>query len=213
MQMEVKIFNVSFLFVRNQCYLIHKNNEGILIDPAWNYRLIRTFLESNRVTLKGVLLTHGHLDHINLAGRFAKAYDIPVFMNDKEIEASGFKCKNLTSVSHLKELEVSGIRILPILTPGHTPGSTCFLIGDNLFSGDTVFIEGVGRCYDAGIMYSSIQFLKYYLNENVRVWPGHSFGESPGQRFGHLLTNNIYFQLDKKEHFIALRTRRKQSRL
>ncbi|KAA1244369.1 MBL fold metallo-hydrolase [Aquimarina sp. RZ0] len=209
--MNVKVFKVENLYIKNQCYLIHNDGIGVLIDPAWDYSLINDYIISNGINLKAVLLTHSHLDHVNLAQKFSEVYDIPVFMSEKEIEDSGFRAQNLNSVSHLGTIEtIEYFTILPILTPGHTLGSTCYLVDNNLFTGDTVFIEGVGICNrdDAYKLYESVQFLKSNVSQDTLIWPGHSFGDSPGKDLQYLLKNNIYFQLENAEHFVDFRTRK-----
>ncbi|KAA1245843.1 MBL fold metallo-hydrolase [Aquimarina sp. RZ0] len=123
-----------------------------------------------------------------------------------------FSLPNIKRVYHLKKITIGHFNIVPILTPGHTLGSICYLIEDNLFSGDTVFIEGVGICDLKNVdeLYDSIQFLKSYIPRTTLFWPGHSFGEAPGKSLDHLLKNNIYFQFKNKEHFIKFRTRHNQ---
>ena len=209
--MTIKIFHVSNDRFENQCYLIYHNNTGILIDPAWNYTLIDNFLKDQQIILKDILLTHSHKDHTNLAKEFAEKYHVSVFMSSVEIDDYGFDCVNLKRANHLEEIVFENFKIVPIHTPGHTSGSMCYLTEENLFSGDTVFIEGVGKCdtkgSDVNQMYDSIQFLKQYLPQNTLFWPGHSYGELPGQSLEFLLTNNIYFQLNERKHFVAFRMR------
>ena len=206
----VKMFKVSNDFMINQCYLIYKNNIGILIDPAWDYDLLNDFLIQNNIKLKAVLLTHSHVDHTNLAEKFSKEYEVPVFMSTIEIDSYNFQMINLKKVDHLKELKIDTFTINPLITPGHTEGSTCYLIEGNLFSGDTIFIEGVGICdnNNAEKLYNSVQFIKEYIPQHTLCWPGHSFGETPGKEFRFLLKNNIYFQFESKEYFISFRTRK-----
>lgn len=206
----IKMFKVDNLFIKNQCYLIYKNGVGILVDPAWNYDLINDFLIQNNIHLKAILLTHSHIDHINLADKFSKNNNAPVFMSDKEVDYYNFKMINLHKVYHLEEIIIDSFRILPILTPGHTEGSTCYLIENNLFSGDTVFIEGVGICdnNNAGKLYDSVHFLKGFLSDITLFWPGHSFGSLPGKDLNYLLKNNIYFSFQNKNDFVKFRTRK-----
>ncbi|MGY3792654.1 MBL fold metallo-hydrolase [uncultured Aquimarina sp.] len=215
--MNVKTFYVSGLSVKNQCYLIHLNNTGIFIDPAWNYDLLNGFLEENNIKLKAILLTHSHIDHINLANEFAQKYNVPVYMSKEEIDYYNFSCTNLIEVKHLQDIILNGFRIQPILTPGHTKGSVCYLIENHLFSGDTVFIEGVGICSvegsDVHQMYDSVQYLKKSLPLDTFIWPGHSYGELPGKTLRFLLKNNIYFQLENRKHFTSFRMRKGQKNL
>lgn len=207
---SIKMFKVDNLVIKNQCYLIYKNDVGILVDPAWNYDLINDFLIQNSIHLKAILLTHSHIDHTNLAEKFSKNNNAPVFMSDKEVDYYDFQMINLHKVYHLEEIIIDAFRVLPIVTPGHTEGSTCYLIENNLFSGDTIFIEGVGICNlnNAEKLYDSVQFLKEYLPYNTLCWPGHSFGEQPGKDFNFLLKKNIYFQIESKNHFVKFRTRK-----
>lgn len=214
---QIKTFKTSNFSIINQCYLLYKNNAGILIDPSWDYDLIDTFLIYNNILLKGVLLTHSHDDHTNLANEFAAKKNVPVFMSEEEIRYSGFDCINLQSIETMKEIKISDFNITPILTPGHTPGSICYLVENNIFSGDTIFIEGVGVCSSAGgdvdKMWDSVQLLKSILPENFFFYPGHSFGELPGKSLAFLLKNNIYFLIKDKTHFVNFRMRKNQSNL
>lgn len=194
----------------NQCYLIYKGNTGILIDPAWDYFLINNFLDKQQINLKAVLLTHSHPDHTNLANEFADKHDVPVFMSEKELSKHDFDCLNLVSFTHLQELKVENFCVIPLLTPGHTDGSTCYLIDQHLFTGDTIFIEGVGVCdlADVNKLYDSVQFIKRHLPSHTLFWPGHSFGQLPGKDLEYLLKNNIYFQLEDRKYFSDFRMRK-----
>ena len=136
--MEIKLFRVNHLFITNQCYLIYKDGSGILVDPAWDYTLIYNFLVDHQIILRGILLTHAHVDHTNLAQQFAKTYNVPVFISAIEMDTYGFDCLNLNRVSHLQKIQIERFSITPILTPGHTAGSICYLIDHHLFSGDTI---------------------------------------------------------------------------
>lgn len=211
----VQLFEVTNGVFKNQCYLVHNQYEGVLIDPAWDYELINSYIEENGILLKGVLLTHGHLDHIDLAGKFSKEKNVPVWSSD--IDAINFRLtySKLQLVSHLLNFKIGTIEITPILTPGHTSGSVCYVIDNHVFSGDTVFIEGVGVCSkdSAESLYDSIQFLKNYLPENSLFWPGHSYGEAPGKSVSYLMLYNIYFQFKSKKSFIDFRTRKNQHKL
>lgn len=212
--MTVKLFHTTASYFKNQCYLIHQDQQAILVDPSWNYDLLNQYLIDHQLILQGVLLTHSHDDHTDLAATFAQHYGVPVFMSQQEITHYKFTCPNLSPVEHLAHFDLGKISIMPILTPGHTAGSTCYLIGQQLFSGDTVFIEGVGVCLgngsDVDQLYDSIQFLKQYLKEDTIIWPGHSYGAAPGKPLSFLLKNNIYFNFQERSHFVTFRMRKKQ---
>ncbi len=211
LEITVKMFKTTDGFMKNQCYLAYKNSKGILIDPAWEYDTIMDFLNINAIDIVAIFLTHSHVDHTNLAQRFANENNVPVFMSSQEIDAyPNFKMQNLKRVHHLESIRFDDFHSVPIVTPGHTLGSTCYYIDNHIFSGDTVFIEGVGVCdyNNAGKLYDSIQFLKSYLSKTTLFWPGHSFGEKPGKDLSHLLKNNIYFQFNSVKHFVDFRMRK-----
>jgi glyoxylase-like metal-dependent hydrolase (beta-lactamase superfamily II) len=98
-----------------------------------------------------------------------------------------------------------------MLTPGHTAGGVCYLIENNLFSGDTLFAEGCGYCSGRGAdpraMFHSLQLLKRTIAPQTLVFPGHSYGQLPGQTFGSLLKNNIYLAFDDERKFVQFRMR------
>ncbi|WP_166923269.1 MBL fold metallo-hydrolase [Flavobacterium poyangense] len=208
----VKLFEVTNGIFKNQCYLVHNLYEGILIDPAWDYELINSYLIENGIVLKGVLLTHGHFDHIDLAGKFSEENNVPVWSSNEDAAKFQLEYAKLQFVFHLQKIKIGTFEITPIFTPGHTSGSVCYVIDNNVFCGDTVFIEGVGICSKEGaeFLYDSVQFLKSYLPENSLFWPGHSYGQAPGKSLGYLMLYNIYFQFESRKSFIGFRTRKNQ---
>lgn len=211
----VQLFEVTNGVFKNQCYLVHNQYEGILIDPAWDYEGINSYIKENGILLKGVLITHGHLDHIDLAEEFSKKNNVPIWSSKGDAINFGLTYSKLQLVYHLQNFKIGTIEITPILTPGHTPGSVCYVIDNHIFSGDTVFIEGVGICSKEGAasLYDSVQFLKIYLPESSLFWPGHSYGQAPGKSLSYLMLYNIYFQFNSKKSFIAFRTRKNQPKL
>jgi hydroxyacylglutathione hydrolase len=135
-------------------------------------------------------------------------------MSSEEIAASGFNEQQLIGIN-TTPWSVGRIRIQPVFTPGHTPGGMCFLIGNNLFAGDTLFAEGCGICPDipaAHDMYASLEYLKNILKPETRIFPGHVFRKPPGQRFSQLLKDNIYLQFRNENDFAAYRLRKGQNK-
>jgi hydroxyacylglutathione hydrolase len=211
---QVVVMRMSFAFIVNYSYLVYDSvtNRSVIVDPAWDMEKIDMVLASTRTKLSGVLLTHSHPDHIHLAEPLAEKYDCPIWMSHEEIANSGFKAQQLIGVDMLP-LEVGQMQIQPILTPGHTPGSTCYLIGNNLFTGDTLFAEGCGICPDvqaARAMFASLKLLKSRIKPETNVFPGHSYGKPPGQKFSNLLMENMYLQFRNENDFAVFRLRRGQ---
>lgn len=202
-------WNFTYLIVDKQ------SRYAAIVDPAWDLELITQTLEQFAVRLKAILLTHSHIDHVNLAQTLAQRFHSRVYMSEHEAEYYRFQCNNLCLVQDLETLSIGATQITCLLTPGHTAGSTCFLLSESCFTGDTVFIEGCGICYMQGgsaeRMFESIQKIKRIVKPFVQIYPGHSHGKLPGYPLSYLLKNNIYFQFEKKEHFIQFRMRKMQN--
>ena len=208
---QVVVLRVTFAFMVNYTYLVVDNmtNRSVIVDPAWDMEKVDMVLAGTRTKLSGVLLTHAHPDHIHLAIPLAEKYDCPIWMSHEEIADSGFRAQQLIGVD-MMPWEVGQIQIQPMLTPGHTPGSTCYLIGNNLFTGDTLFAEGCGICPDmqaARAMFASLKLLKSRIKPETNVFPGHSYGKPPGQKFSHLLKDNMYLQFRNEGDFAVFRLR------
>lgn len=190
------------------------SRRAVVVDPAWQIDVIERALADAHADLDGILLTHSHPDHIDLAKAMARRYDCPIWMSRQEIAASGFDAPQLVGIDETVWW-AGRMLIRPLLTPGHTAGCVCYLIGDNLFTGDVLFAEGCGICpgvEEAHQMFDSLQRLKRELAPHTRIFPGHSFGESPGQLFSDVLQNNMYLQFHDKQGFAAFRLRPGQSR-
>ncbi|MCH2193542.1 MBL fold metallo-hydrolase [Kordia sp.] len=211
---QVVILRVSNMFVINYNYLVidHIHSESILVDPAWDLGKIQLALDVSNTTLKGILLTHSHFDHIQLAKPLAEKYNCPIWMSREEVAISGYEAAQLQPIDE-ESFRVGSLKIVPLLTPGHTQGSMCYLIGNNLFTGDTLFIEGCGLCPNqeaAYNMFESLEKIKQYVKKTTRIYPGHKYARSPGEPFADVLQNNIYLQFSKKEDFASYRLRKGQ---
>jgi len=212
---QVIVLRMSHQSMINYCYLVidHINHQSVIVDPAWDMKKIDLTLLTNKTSLNGILLTHSHMDHIHLAKPLAEKYCCPIWMSNEEIAVSGFSAPQLIGMN-MSPWFIGNIYIQPILTQGHTSGSICFLIEDNLFTGDTLFIEGCGLCRDkqsAQTMYASLKFLKNMLNPNTKIFPGHSYRRPPGQKFSLLLRENMYLQFKNENDFVTYRLRENQN--
>jgi hydroxyacylglutathione hydrolase len=210
---------VRFLNFINYTYIIidKKTKQTAIIDPAWELYKIESLLQRLNIKPTMMLLTHSHFDHVNLVGPLLKRYCPQVFMSSAEINFFGFKCRNLNSLGHHDLIMLGETQISCLLTPGHTIGSSCYLLQDSLFTGDTIFIEGCGICNTVSgnpkKMFESIQEIKVDVNPDVKIYPGHSYGKDPGYPLKHLLKENIYFQIESIEHFVSFRMRQNQKGL
>ena len=216
-QPRVSVLKMQFHMMTNYNYLVvdPATRQAVIVDPAWQMDKIDQALELAQAELAGILVTHSHPDHLNLAAPLSERLRCPIWMSKREIADSGFQSERLVGIDNAPWY-VGGMQIQPILTPGHTPGCVCFLVGDNLFTGDVLFAEGCGMCPDmegAYAMYQSLEYLKVLIEPHTQIYPGHSYGKAPGQPFSQLLRDNIYLQFKNPQSFAAFRLRRMQGRI
>ena len=187
--------------VGTNCYLLCNTDtkECVLIDPADNAGKISEMIEQSGCMLKGILLTHGHFDHIMAAQAVKEKYNIPIYACRQEEEMLREPSVNMTAhygrdcsitpdrfLDDLDVFEVAGFSIQMIHTPGHTKGSCCYYLKDEdvLFSGDTVFYGSVGRTDFPGgstaQIVRSLHKLVDSLPEETEVFPGHDASTTIG---------------------------------
>lgn len=216
---EIHLIKVRYSTMINNSYIVvdRKSKDALIIDPAWElYKILKKLSELN-VNLKSILLTHSHYDHVNLVEPLVKLFNSKVYMSSKEISYYNFQCENLNPIADLEVINLGETELKCLLTPGHTTGGMCYFLKDSIFTGDTIFIEGCGRCDTNGgnaeEMFDSIRKLKAILLPEIKIYPGHSFSNIPGQRMDYILKENLYFQIDEKECFINFRMRKNQKNL
>jgi glyoxylase-like metal-dependent hydrolase (beta-lactamase superfamily II) len=201
----------------NYCYIFINTltKQALLIDPAWDIVAIQRIIKRYDAKVSAVLITHHHFDHVNLAEEFSKHYDCRIFISEKEYYHYKLKFDRKVLFTDCDIQKVANIQVLPILTPGHTAGSTCYLIENALFTGDTLFNEGAGTCAgnggDPNLMFSSFQRLKNMIANNTRIYPGHRFKSALGLTFEEVKQKNIYLQFDSVDVFVGFLMRKNQT--
>lgn len=196
----------------NFAYLIgdREAGEAMIVDPAYAVGDLLDLLEADGMRLTGVLATHHHPDHVggemmgfSLPG-IAELLDrvqVPIHVNGAEAEwvrrITGVSATDLRSHEHDEVLEVGVVPIRLLHTPGHTPGSQCFLVDGRLVSGDTLFLEGCGRTDfpggDSEAIYRSLQWLAGLDGDPV-VYPGHQYSAEPSAKLSHVKDTNFVFR-------------------
>lgn len=213
--LKVCMLHTIFMQMKNYVYvgIDPATRKAFVVDPAWDIRKIEQCLEQENAVLDKVLLTHSHIDHVNLANQLAKKYNVPVYMSQEEIDYYKFRCANLQSFCDKEMITVGTKNIRCLVTPGHTKGGACYLVEEHAFTGDTLFIEGCGMCKLPGgsalEMFYSLQRLKKEFTAETRIYPGHRYVDMPGQTMEYVKEHNIYLAMNDKEHFIAFRNRKK----
>ena len=210
--MNIEQIKVGFMDVF--CYLVAcpKTKEALVIDPAGNEEeLARTIKKSGR-SLKYIVNTHGHGDH-TCGNKSMKALtgakivmhelDDQIFNSPEGQEMSrawGFEPSPPADIT-VKDgdlIVVGEVSLKVIHTPGHSPGGICLLSDGNLFTGDTLFVGGIGRTDLPGA--STAQFMKSIkerllaLPDETIVWPGHDYGDRPVSNIGREKAVNPWLQ-------------------
>jgi len=181
------------------CYILGDENsrEAILIDPASNFDRISSIVVKNKFKISKIINTHGHFDHTSGNSFFVRKFGVNVYIH--ELDAPMLKsCINRimdffkggklspVKVELLKDgdiVKLGSEQIRVIHTPGHTPGSICLYWRGNLFTGDTLFTEGMGRTdFKGGSLAEIMESIKnkiLTLPDDTVIWPGHNYGRFP----------------------------------
>ncbi|MEG2045015.1 MAG: MBL fold metallo-hydrolase [Clostridia bacterium] len=178
----------------NNSYIVSSEQKNaVIIDPSFEYSKFSDYIDENDLTLKYILLTHGHYDHIFSVKKLKEKYGALIVINKED--ADFLVNPNLSLVSSIMEEDIISVKADMLLsdmdtisldelcftfmhTPGHTPGGSCILLGDTMFSGDTIFKGTVGRCDLVGgnfeTLLNSIRTKIIPLKVNYKILPGHS---------------------------------------
>lgn len=208
----------------NFIYLIGSRSARtcVVVDPAWDTGAICRLAEADGMTITGALVTHYHPDHVGggmlgfrvpggVAELVARA---PAKIHVHKLEADGLKQVTGVSESDLVRrdggdtLTIGDVEITFIHTPGHTPGSQCFLVRDALVAGDTLFVDGCGRVDlpggDAQQMYESLTGPLARLSDDVILYPGHDYGRAPSSPLGDQRRTNRYLRIRSRDDWRRL---------
>lgn len=206
----------------NFAYLVGDSaaREVFIIDPAWQVDTIFRKAEEKNLKITGALVSHGHYDHCNGIEDLLKRADVPIYVNAEEVDftrsmgAEGkslfgsFPASNTRKVRSGDRLKIGKIEISFLHTPGHTPGSQCFLVGDRLLSGDTLFVRGCGRSDlpggDPKKLYESLTQKLAKLPDDTLVYPGHFYGNLAFSRMLDEKAKNPYLLCSSLNAFLGL---------
>ncbi|MFR6010757.1 MAG: MBL fold metallo-hydrolase [Coprococcus sp.] len=198
---QIEIKSMTLGMVATNCYLIinKENKEALLVDPADNALRISNVIVENGCTLKAILLTHGHFDHIMALNDLKKRYNVPVYAHEEEEDVLKQSSLNLSGsigqiyttqadvyVKDGEHLKLAGLDVIVLYTPGHTKGGVCYYFPEEkvLMSGDTLFHCSIGRTdFPTGSMSQLVRSVKeqlFVLPDDVQVYPGHDSVTSIG---------------------------------
>lgn len=186
--------------------------ECIYIDPAWEADRLLKIAKDDGFKVTKILLTHNHFDHIEGVEAVVTATGAEVFINANDDRPLRKGKGRLVALTDGQEFKVGSLKVTALNTPGHTPGSTCYLVEVphdpilHLFTGDTLFQGNCGRSDlpggDPKVLYKTLQGLKQ-LDPSTKVYPGHDYGIRPVTTIGFERQNNptlkakIYEEFDR----------------
>lgn len=193
----------------------------LVVDPAWDVGGILDIARRDDMKIVAALATHYHPDHVGgdlfgypVEGLRALLERINVKVHVNKEEADGLKQVTGASESDLERhesgdiLELGPIQIEFIHTPGHTPGSQCFLVNKRLVSGDTLFIQGCGRVdlpgSDPAKMYESLTQRLAKLPDDTILYPGHDYADRPTSTIGREKETNYYMKIRSLNEWLRL---------
>jgi glyoxylase-like metal-dependent hydrolase (beta-lactamase superfamily II) len=208
--------------MRNFAYLIgdRETGDAVMVDPAYAAGDLLDTLEADGMALSGVLVTHHHPDHVGgsmmgfeLKGlaELLERVSVPVHVNTHEAQwvsrVTGIPMSDLTTHEHGDRVDVGAIDIELLHTPGHTPGSQCFLLDGRLVAGDTLFLDGCGRTDfpggDVDEMFRSLQQLAT-LPGNPTVFPGHWYSTQPSASLAEVKDTNYVYKVSDLDQWRSL---------
>ena len=196
--------------MENFVYLIQDENSGraAVVDPAWEVEKIIQLAKKRNVNITDVLLTHSHFDHINGVDDILKHTDAQIHLLKQEAQFWGEYESSPTAHHGGDIIQLGDTEITILHTPGHTPGSACYHINNDLITGDTMFVFGCGRCDLAGgdpnQMYDTLRDLAKLPDATI-IHPGHNYAEKTTCSMHEQVEGNPFMHFDQARDFVQYR--------
>jgi glyoxylase-like metal-dependent hydrolase (beta-lactamase superfamily II) len=205
--------------MQNYVYLIGstETRKAAVVDAAWEIDQILRIAAQDDMEITHAFVTHTHPDHVG--GRFANMEiegvtelldkaKVKVVVHKAEAEfLKSLSASDLIKAESGDKIDVGGVEIQLLHTPGHTPGSQCFLLENRIVSGDTLFIGSCGRVDLPGSnpeqMYYSLTQKLMALPDDMILFPGHNYSSKPTSTMGEQKQTNPYFQFESLKHFLG----------
>ncbi len=210
----------------NFAYLIGSlsSRQALVVDPAWEIDGLLEQLDADGMQLVGALVTHYHQDHVGgeifgmrIPGvaQLLERRPVPIHVNREEADGlrkvTGASESDLVRQDAGAKLDLTGLRIRLLHTPGHTPGSQCFLVEEpgqhgRLVSGDTLFLGSCGRVDlpggDPEALYTSLNQTLKPLPDDTLLFPGHFYASEPYDSLGNQKRSNPFLRVANLQQFL-----------
>jgi len=197
--------------MENFIYLIEdiKTRRTAVVDPAWDVAAIIAKANELELDITDILLTHSHHDHINGIEGILNHRQAQVHLLKPEYEFWSHELDK-PSLHHGGDRILIGATEISLLhTPGHTPGSACYQTGNELITGDTLFVFGCGRCDLHGgnpeQMFNTLRNMKSNLDPNMVIHPGHNYSVAQTTTLGEQIEGNPFLHFDDQDQFVHYR--------
>jgi glyoxylase-like metal-dependent hydrolase (beta-lactamase superfamily II) len=195
----------------SNCYIVYDNDEALVIDPCIRASVITDKLKNLECTLKHIIYTHAHIDHIIYGEELRKETGISTYghLDDKDLYGDEYKNGSLLFGMHIRfqipdafigdkdEIVIGNTKFIVIHTPGHTPGCICLYTEGYMFTGDTLFFGSIGRtdlgAGDIDLISASIKNKIYIYPKDTVILPGHGISTS----IKYEMENNPYVYENK----------------
>ena len=180
-----------------------------VVDPAWEVERIIDRARELELDITDILLTHSHHDHINGIEGVLEQASAEVHLLKPEYEFWQHELDKPSLHHGGDELRLGDTLITMLHTPGHTPGSACYRLGNEIITGDTLFVFGCGRCDLQGgspeDMFETLKNMKQRLPQDMLIHPGHNYSIKPTSTLGEEIEGNPFMHYDDEEAFVNYR--------
>jgi hydroxyacylglutathione hydrolase len=187
---------------KNFSYIVGDKESGLAVvfDPAWEVESLYSMAVKNKLSLKYIVNTHAHFDHIEGDAAMQARTGAKIVMHESS------KAKKDIGVKDSDSLRMGKLELRFLHTPGHSPESMCIIVDDSaIITGDTLFIGECGRVDlpggDAGKLYDSFEKLRD-LNHDLIVYPGHDYGKTKSSTLGEQIRTNYTLVKRTKDDFV-----------
>jgi len=198
--------------MENFVYLLHdhQTDTAAIVDPAWDVEKMLSLAREKGIRITDILLTHSHHDHVNGIETVLEHTDAQIHLLKSEARFWG-KTLIKPRLHHGGDsIKIGNTEIEILHTPGHTPGSACFHLGNDLIAGDTLFVFGCGRCDlkggDPEEMFGTLKRIKAELPGHTILHPGHNYSPAePTSTMEAQCEGNPFLHFDRQEDFVEYR--------
>ncbi len=211
-QKTTKIHALELGPMENFIYIIEDTatKQAAVVDPAWDVNAIIDKVNSLDLKITDILLTHSHSDHTNGIEHVLETNDATVHLLKPEYEFWDHQLEKPQLHHGGERFNLGNTEIKMLHTPGHTPGSVCYQIDNELITGDTLFIYGCGRCDLHGgnpeQMFHTLCNMKQQLDPEMIIHPGHNYAEVNTTPFSAQISGNPFLHFDDEASFAEYRT-------